>query len=78
VKVYLQQKTYPQDLYRLQISSLESLLERRVVSDSLKLLAVEIFPRKKMHGHSATLVRVKCVGLSVMRTPDIGGNGVDS
>jgi hypothetical protein len=78
VKVYLQQKTYLQDLYRLQISSLESLLERRVVSDSLKLLAVEIFPRKKMHGHSATLVRVKCVGFSVMKTPGIAWNKVDS
>jgi hypothetical protein len=24
------------------------------------------------------LVRVKCVGFSVMKTPDIGGNRVDS
>lgn len=49
-----------------------------MVSDTLKLLAAEILPKKKMHEHSAMLVRVKYDDFSVMQTPDIGGNRVNS
>jgi hypothetical protein len=57
---------------------LEFLLEKLVVFGSLKLQAAEIFPKKKMHGHSTMLVKVKSVDFSVMKTPDTGGNRVDS